>query len=108
MNWCKRYCAAALAIAALCALGACATSAKCDSPACAADAAIRTDVEALLGQHPELRPPSMVYVLVHNHVVTLSGQVNTDYARNLAESVARQGKGVTEVVNLIGLDYSSR
>jgi osmotically-inducible protein OsmY len=38
-----------------------------------------------------------------DHVVYLNGLVDTDLERQLAESVAAGAKGVTRVVNSIGL-----
>jgi osmotically-inducible protein OsmY len=102
----NRYLALALATILLCALAGCATTGKCGGRECPEDAAIRADVEARLNQHPELRPPNMVYVMVRDHSVTLSGQVSNEYAQRLAASVAREAPGVTKVVNLVALTYS--
>jgi osmotically-inducible protein OsmY len=102
----NRYFALALAAMLLCALEGCATTGKCGGRECPEDAAIRADVEARLGQHPELRPPNMVYVLVRDHSVTLSGQVSNEYAQRLAADVAREAPGVKKVVNLVALTYS--
>jgi osmotically-inducible protein OsmY len=38
-----------------------------------------------------------------DHVVYLSGLVDTDLERQMAESVAQEAKGVAKVVNSIGL-----
>jgi len=38
-----------------------------------------------------------------DHVVYLNGVVDTDTQRLMAESIAQQAKGVTKVVNSIGL-----
>jgi osmotically-inducible protein OsmY len=108
MSNCKRLLALALAVTVLCALGACATTGKCGLRECPEEAALRADVEKVFSQYQDLRPPNMVYVQVRDHTVTLSGQVNTDYARNTAESVALQVQGVAKVVNLISLTYSAR
>jgi hypothetical protein len=101
-------CALALAVPLLGAVGGCAVYGKCGSLECPEETAIRTEVEQLFAKYPELRPPNLLYVRVHDHRVTLSGQANTEYERRLAESVAREAKGVTEVVNLVGLTYSGR
>jgi osmotically-inducible protein OsmY len=38
-----------------------------------------------------------------DHVVYLSGVVDTDLERQMAESVAREAPGVAKVINSIGL-----
>lgn len=106
MRRCKRFFALALGITLLFALAGCATTGKCGAKECPEDAALRAEVEARLSQHPELRPPNMIYVLVRDHSVTLSGQVSTAYAQALAASVASETPGVTKVVNLVALAYS--
>ena len=102
----NRHFALALVATLLCALGGCATTGKCGGRECPEDATIRAEVEARLSEHPELRPPNMVYVMVRDHSVTLSGQVNNEYAQRLAGSVAREVPGVSKVVNLVALTYS--
>jgi len=102
----RRCFALALAAGLLLGVAGCATSGTGRASESPEEAAIRADVEARLGGHPELRPPNMVYVLVRGHSVTLSGQVSSAYAQRLAESVTREAPGVTKVVNLIALTYS--
>jgi osmotically-inducible protein OsmY len=43
-----------------------------------------------------------------NHVVYLTGLVDTDLERQMAESVALEAKGVAKVVNSIGLSGGAR
>jgi osmotically-inducible protein OsmY len=102
----NRHFALALATLLLCVFEGCATTGKCGGRECPEDAAIRADVELRLSQHPELRPPNMVYVMVRDHSVTLSGQVSNEYAQRLAASVAHEAPGVSKVVNLVALTYS--
>jgi len=106
-RWTRR-CALAVLAMLLAGAGGCAITGKCGLHECPEEAAIRAEVESLLDQHPELRPPNMVHVQVRDNMVTLSGQVNSDYERRLAESVALEAKGVQKVVNLIGLTYTQR
>jgi osmotically-inducible protein OsmY len=60
-------------------------------------------VHALFDQHPALEPPNLLEVQTLNHVVYLTGLVDTDLERQMAESVALEAKGVAKVVNSIGL-----
>ena len=101
-----RFPALALAAALLCTLAGCALTGTCGAWECPEEAALRADVEARLGQHPELRPPNMIFVIVRGHSVTLHGEVSTEYAQRLATTVAREAPGVTKVVNLVALTYS--
>ena len=95
-------------VALLSTVSGCAIHGPCGYRECPEESAIRATVEGLYAQYPELRPPNQLYVQVRGHTVTVSGQVNTEYERRLAESVARQATGVTGVVNMIGLTYSGR
>jgi osmotically-inducible protein OsmY len=97
---------AALAIVWLAVLPGCAvykTYEKCGFAGCPDDQRITRDVQALLSQHPALEPPNLIDVKTLDHVVYLNGLVDTDLERQLAESVAAGAKGVTRVVNSIGL-----
>jgi osmotically-inducible protein OsmY len=50
-----------------------------------------------------LEPPNLLTVRTLDHVVYLSGVVDTDFERQMAESVALEAKGVARVVNSIGV-----
>jgi osmotically-inducible protein OsmY len=65
-------------------------------------------VRALFDQHPALEPPNLLEVQTLNHVVYLTGLVDTDLERQMAESVALEAKGVAKVVNSIGLSGGAR
>jgi hypothetical protein len=97
-----------LALALLVTIVGCATTGECGYRECPAEMAIRVSVEQRFEGFPELRPPNSLYVQVHGHRVILSGQVNSEYERRLAESVAAAVAGVTGIVNFIGLTNSSR
>jgi osmotically-inducible protein OsmY len=86
------------------ALQGCATHAGCGPGGCAGDAKITARVQALLNQYPALQAPNLVYVQTVDHVVYLTGLVDTPYELRLAESVARQATGVRRVVNTIGVN----
>jgi osmotically-inducible protein OsmY len=89
-------------------LCACAVYRKCGFAGCPGDANITANVRALFNQYPALEPPNLIYVQTLDHVVYLTGQVNTDAERILAKSVALQAVGVTQVVNSINLGYQGR
>lgn len=76
----------------------------CGIHGCAGDANITAEVKGLLNQHPALGPPNQVYVQTLNHVVYLTGLVDTGLERQTAKEVATQAPGVTEVVNSIGVN----
>ena len=78
---------------------------KCGWNGCPGDATITADVRTRLNQFPEFEPPNLIYVQTLDHVVYLTGQVNTDTERLLAKSVALEAGGVTRVVNSINLSY---
>jgi osmotically-inducible protein OsmY len=85
------------------ALPGCAAYKKCGFGGCPGDAEITAEVRALFDQHPVLEPPNLLDVQTVDHVVYLNGVVDTDAQRLMAESIAHQAKGVTKVVNSIGL-----
>lgn len=67
------------------------------------DAKITADVEARFREHAATEPPNMINVQTVNHVVYLSGLVNTSIDSDAAERVVREVPGVTDVVSSIGL-----
>ena len=85
------------------ALAGCAVYKKCGVSGCPGDAEITAQVQALFVKHPELEPPNILEVQTLNRVVYLTGVVDTDYERQIAEVVAREAPGVTNVINSIGL-----
>jgi osmotically-inducible protein OsmY len=93
----------ALAILLIGVLPGCTTLKKCGLGGCPGDADITAQVNGLLAQHPELQPPNLIQVQTLNHVVYLNGLVDTDFQRQMAQSVALQAPGVSRVVNSIGL-----
>jgi osmotically-inducible protein OsmY len=99
----NRLCALALTFVLTGALPGCAAYKKCGFGGCPGDAEITAEVRALFDQHPALEPPNLLEVQTLDHVVYLNGLVDTDTQRLMAESVAHQAKGVTKVVNSIGL-----
>ena len=108
MSRCGRFPAAVFALALIGALPGCALYGECGLGECPADAQVSTGVRTLFDQYLDLQPPNLLYVQAHGHLVTLSGNVNTEYARRLAESVALEAPGVARVVNFIGVDNGAR
>ena len=108
LSWSRKLCAvvsAGILIGSLC---GCAVYRKCGLSGCPGDARITADVRTRLNQYPELEPPNLIYVQTLDHVVYLTGQVDTDTERLLAKSVALEAGGVTRVVNSINLSYQGR
>jgi hyperosmotically inducible protein len=98
-----RLSALALSVVVGGALAGCAVYEKCGVSGCPGDAEITAQVQALFVKHPELEPPNLLQVQTLDHVVYLTGVVDTDYERQMAEVVAREAPGVTNVINSIGL-----
>jgi osmotically-inducible protein OsmY len=87
------------------ALSGCAVTQQCRVDRCADDSQITANIQTLFDQRAEFRPPNFVYVKTVNHVVYLTGQVNTDLVRENAESIVRDAADGTRVVNSIALTY---
>jgi osmotically-inducible protein OsmY len=71
-----------------------------------ADRAITSNVETLLGQHPEFGPPGAITVETFNGIVYLNGQVDAGLEKRNAGDIAQQAAGVTKVVNGISVPHS--
>jgi osmotically-inducible protein OsmY len=71
-----------------------------------ADRAITSNVETLLGQHPEFGPPGAITVQTFNGIVYLYGQVDAGLEKRNAGDIAQQAAGVTKVVNGISVPHS--
>jgi osmotically-inducible protein OsmY len=85
------------------ALQGCAVYEKCGFHGCPGDGQLAADVQANFAQHPSIMPPNTVNIRCLDGVAYLSGLVDTDMQRQLAESVAAATPGVKKVVNSIGL-----
>lgn len=77
---------------------------RCRTGGCSSDANITANVQGLLAQHPELQGPDQIYVKTVDHVVYLSGTVETGMQRSIAASVAREVSGVSRVVNDVAVE----
>jgi osmotically-inducible protein OsmY len=85
------------------ALSGCATYGKCGVEGCPGDAKITSDVRAGFDQHPDLQGINSIQVQTVNHVVYLTGEVSDGLEARIAESIARQTQGVTQVENSISV-----
>ena len=84
-------------------LSACSVYKKCGLSGCAGDAAITAAVQKEFDERSELKPPNRINIQTLDQVVYLSGLVDTEFERNIAESVAHDVPGVVRVVNSIGV-----
>jgi hypothetical protein len=84
MSGCRQFCATVAVVILTANLDACAVYRKCGLAGCPGDAQITAEVD---------------------RVVYLTGQVNTETERELAESLASRVAGVTRVVNSINMGY---
>ena len=100
----KCFKAAALAIVMVAPLLGCALEKQAATGARQEDARIAANVQGAIAQHPDLGPPNLIYVDVRDHVVYLSGLVNTELTVANAEALARQVPGVARVVDSIGVE----
>jgi hypothetical protein len=76
---------------------------KCGDDGCPGDAKITAEVKQALARHPDLGGTDTVYVQTVNHVVYLTGIVDSGLQREAAESVAHKASGVTAVVDNISI-----
>ena len=105
---CRGFFAVIAAAIAASSLGGCAAYHKCGLAGCPGDAQITAEVNALFERYPALEAPNLLYVQTLDHVVYLTGQVNTDTERDLARAVALQAAGVRQVINSINVGYQGR
>jgi osmotically-inducible protein OsmY len=105
MSGCRQFCATVAAVILTANLEACAVYRKCGLSGCPGDAQITAEVTAQFNHYPELEPPNLIHVQTLNRVVYLTGQLNTETERELAESLASHVAGVKRVVNSINMGY---
>jgi hypothetical protein len=68
------------------------------------DSRITEAIKQAIAQLPDLKAPNQIYVDTRDHVVYLSGFVDSSLTTENAEQVARQTPGVVRVVNSISVD----
>jgi osmotically-inducible protein OsmY len=85
------------------AIAGCASYNTCPGAGCTSDANTTEAVDAAIVAETDLGPPNQVEVSTYNHVVYLTGIVDSEYQREIAETIAAQRGGGAKVVNTIGL-----
>ena len=83
----------------------CAVSGARGLSASPGDDRVSAHVRAQLAQCPSLRSPDSLRVQTYGRVVYLTGQVDSDEQRELAESIASEVAGVARVVDTISLSF---
>jgi len=76
---------------------------RCGLSGCPGDAGISAEVRAQLSRYPSLESSNSIRVQTLDHVVFLTGQVDTNEERDFAESVVTEVAGVARVVDTISL-----
>jgi osmotically-inducible protein OsmY len=69
------------------------------------DDGISAHVRAQLSQYPSLRSSDSLRVQTYGRVVYLTGQVDSDEQRDLAESLTSEVDGVARVVDTISISF---
>jgi osmotically-inducible protein OsmY len=105
MNRLKMFSSAVIGAVLIGLSSGCAVSGGCGLSGCPEDAGISAHVRAQLSQYPSLRSSNSLGVHTHGRVVYLTGQVDTDEQRDLAESVTSEVPGVERVVDTISLSF---
>ena len=108
MRRAQKVSVAVVALILSAALSGCAVYRKCGVVGCPGDAQITAAVRAQFRLHPALEPPNLLHVQTLDHVVYLTGQVDTEVERSLAQSLALSVAGVNRVVNSINFSYEGR
>jgi len=70
------------------------------------DEKITATVQARLDGLADLGPPHSITVQTRNHIVYLNGAVDTGVEKRMAESIAMQITGVTQVANDIAVSHN--
>jgi len=81
---------------------------KCGFRGCPGDEAISAQVRDQLRRYPSLQPPNIIRVQTLDRTVYLTGKVDTETERQLADELARHIPQVAGVVDTIALDYAGR
>jgi osmotically-inducible protein OsmY len=85
------------------AITGCASYNACPGSTCTSDVKTTEAVDAAIIADTDLGPPNQIEVSTYNHVVYLTGIVDSEYQREVAEAIAAQRGGGAKVVNSIGL-----
>lgn len=78
---------------------------ECEAEEAVIDAMITTKVKALFLREPELSA-MQIHVTTHNQIVTLNGDVNSEFEENIAINLAESIKEVKLVESNLRIKYS--
>jgi osmotically-inducible protein OsmY len=70
------------------------------------DERITAELQSRLDKIADLGPPHSIVVQTREHVVYLNGEVDTGLEKRMAESIAMQITGVSQVVNGIAVQHN--
>ena len=105
MNGLKIFSAAVIGAVLIGSSSGCAVSGGRGLSASPGDDGVSAHVRARLAQCPSLPNSNSLRVQTYGRVVYLTGQVDTDEQRNLAESITSEVAGVARVVDTISLSF---
>jgi len=105
MNGLKIFSAAVIGAVLIGSGSGCAVSGGRGLSASPGDDGVSAHVRARLAQCPSLPNSNSLRVQTYGRVVYLTGQVDTDEQRNLAESITSEVAGVARVVDTISLSF---
>jgi hypothetical protein len=86
------------------ALSGCATERSSDVKV--TDGKITAELQSRLDKIADLGPPHSIVVQTRNNIVYLNGPVDTGLEKRMAESIAMQITGVTQVANGIAVSHN--
>src|SRR6202044_1622076 len=95
------FCVGTLILVA--AMAGCADQKACPGSGCTTDEQTTAAVSGTISAHPDLGAPSQIQVSTINHVVYLTGIVDTGYQRSIAASLAANTNGVARFFDAISL-----
>jgi osmotically-inducible protein OsmY len=105
MSGLKIFSAAVIGAVLIGSSSGCAVSGGRGLSASPGDDGVSAHVRARFAQCPTLRGSNSLRVQTYGRVVYLTGQVDTDEQRNLAESITSEVSGVARVVDTISLSF---
>ena len=105
MNRLKIFSSAVIGAVLIGSISGCAVSGVRGLSGSPGDGEISARARAQLSLYPSLRSSNSLRVHTYGRVVYLTGQVDTDEERDLAESVTSRVAGVARVVDTISLSF---
>ena len=105
MSGLKIFAAAVIGAVLIGSSSGCAVSGARGLSASSGDDGVSARVRAQLAQCPTLRDSNSLRVQTYGRTVYLTGQVDSDEQRDLAESITSEVAGVARVVDTISLSF---